>query len=347
MTQDAQHKQRLIEIAETTFGTLSDDEVLRLLAERKQLAELEREYGKLQEEQEKLSAAEQKKAEVEKQLADLNVRITPDKADEDLLALIKERQALEGELSVTEAEIGSLKHEKKLTAQGTKKEKEKPSAQPADATLSVQEEEAAPSAVVVGETPDTPEAPVVETEGAGLSQGTSGDDFGQETIVRENSELHRYLDQLRSNRGSLGTLLDSMSASAKKNKDFMLAVAKIDPAYAMHYADKNTLKKDEDFNLQVAGMPNDRHSGNVLSEMLPEARTAKVVLAATKRDYHNVRFALPNMEGYEDILTLAKKAALEKIKELKDGVDVSLLIPKVLQKDKTFMAEVAKIAPQA
>ena len=179
-----------------------------------------------------------------------------------------------------------------------------------------------------------------------VTSGVVDADFGRETITQESGELNRYLGELNNNAESLGTFLDGMPFDAKQSRAFMLEVAKIDPAYAMHYADKDTLKKDESFNLALVSMRNTRNTGTVLSEMLPEARTAKVVMAAIRTDYRNVRFALPQMEGYEAMLELAKKLALEKIKELKDSVDATFLLPKVLQKDKVFMAEVEKIIPK-
>lgn len=171
------------------------------------------------------------------------------------------------------------------------------------------------------------------------------EEFGGETIgeeIPENSELRRYLTQLKNNTGSLGTLLQEMPADAKKNKAFMLAVAEFDPAYAMHYADQE-LKRNEDFNLRVAAMKNPRNSGNALAEMLPEARTSRVVLAAVKEDYRNIRFIQPNMEDYDEMINIAKKAALEKIKELKNAADAMLLVPRPLQQDARFMEEVRTI----
>lgn len=115
----------------------------------------------------------------------------------------------------------------------------------------------------------------------------------------------------------------------------------------MHYADQNTLKRDPDFNIKVAAMRNTKGSGSALSEMLPEARTPQVVMAAIKADYRNVRFLLPQMEGYDDMLARAKNGALQKVKELKDGASLSLLLPKILQKDKEFMKQIEAIVPRS
>jgi superfamily II RNA helicase len=102
------HNDRLAEIAAMTFDKLSDDEVLRLLAERKRLEELQREYEKLQKEEEERLLLEQKHAEkleeetrkkeaLAKAIEKLNQSISPDKADDELLGLIAERKALEKE----------------------------------------------------------------------------------------------------------------------------------------------------------------------------------------------------------------------------------------------------------
>ncbi len=160
------------------------------------------------------------------------------------------------------------------------------------------------------------------------------------------SEFGQYLDQMGKDPASMGKILDNLPATAKRDKLFMLSVAQIDPAYAMHYADKDVLKKDEDFNLKVVAIKGKRLTGNVLAEMLPEARTAAVVMAAVKHDYRNVRYALPQMADYDKMLERAKKSAIEKVKELKESVDISVLVPKVLQKDKEFMETIEKIVPK-
>ena len=104
-----EHNERLQEIAAIKFEKLSDDEVLRLLAERKRLEELQVQYQKLQKEEEervllekrnaeKLKEVERKRAILEEQIETLNHSITPDKADEELLTLVAERKVLEEEL---------------------------------------------------------------------------------------------------------------------------------------------------------------------------------------------------------------------------------------------------------
>jgi hypothetical protein len=77
--------------------------------------------------------------------------------------------------------------------------------------------------------------------------------------------------------------------------------------------------------------------------MLPEMRTGTVILAGVKNDFRNVRFVRPEMPEYNEIITLAKKGALEAVKSLQGAHDIQFLIPPVLQKDKAFMAEVEKL----
>ncbi len=338
------HKKRLLVIANTNLAELSDEEVLRLLAERKQLEILEKEYEQAQKKQEARYLVEQQQADIEEKLTNLNKCITPDKADDDLLKLIKERQGLEAERDALAAELmvivqgegATLIPEQKQSASTTTE------TAPTLATEKVLPPIAPPETVPVVVERD--EVPIEEP--TDVISGVVDADFGREAIARESGELNRYIGELKNNAESLGTFLDGMPLDAKQSRAFMLEVAKIDPAYAMHYADKNTLKKDESFNLALVSIRNTHNTGTVLSEMLPEARTAKVVMAAIRTDYRNVRFALPQMEDYEEMLELAKKMALEKIKEMKDGVDAPFLVPKVLQKDKAFMAEVEKIIPK-
>jgi hypothetical protein len=189
-------------------------------------------------------------------------------------------------------------------------------------------------------------APKQEAEPTPSFKKSLKEEFGQETIeedLPEGGELQRYLNQLKNNTGALGTLLQEMPADAKKNKAFMLQVAEIDPAYAMHYSDKE-LKKNESFNIKIASMKNPRNSGNALAEMLPEARTSRVVLVAVKQDYRNVKFVQPNMADYDEIIRIAKKVTLEKLNDLKSAADMLLIIPRLLQQDKQFMAEAKEIA---
>lgn len=316
------HAARLQEIAETKLGALTDDEVLEFLAERKRLAELEREYEESRKEQEKVAELQARKSEIEKAIGELNEAISPEKADDELLGLVRERQELEGRLSETARELAEAE---RLAGAEEAAEKE---------TAAEVSREAAEKTVADPMPPMPP------------------DDFGKEGIVvdllKETGELDRYLHELSGHTGSLGMFLEGLPANIKAAKAFMLKVAEIDPAYAMHYAD-TALKRDEDFNVRVMLTRGKRNSGNPIAEMLPDARTANVVMAGVKQDYRNIRFAMPDMEGYREMIGIAKKGALQRVKELKESADVTLLVPKILQKDAEFMREVEKVAagPQA
>lgn len=349
------HNERLQEIAAMTFENLSDDEVLRFLAERKRLEELQREYEKLQKEEEerllleqkdaeKREEAEQKKGALMKEIERLNKSISPEKPDDELLALIAERKTLEQELENVGKDSQDAPSETAAVEPAAILE-----ADIEGENLYVKKEAAAEkqemSLPPETDTPEKTEEKREEPPQPNLKESLK-EEFGQEGILaddlQEGGKLHHYLDQLKNSTGSLGTLLQEMPADAKRNKAFMLKVAEIDSAYAMHYAD-NELKKDEDFNVRIAAMKNQRNSGNPLAEMLPEARTSKVVLAAVKQDYRNIKFIQPNMEAYDEMMRIGKKVTLEKVKELKDAADLMLLIPRPLQQDKEFMAEVTKI----
>jgi len=346
-----ENKKRLQEIAEMRFGALSDDEILHFLAERKRLFERKQEYEKKQkeeairleqekEEAENLKKVEEKKAIIVQKIDELNKSISPDKRDDDLLNLIAQRKILEQEMEALEKKIvpkeeksASVIHPPLQTARETSLEQDAPEK---ELPTVISEEK---KRVVLDE--KTAEATLNTERKIKVSVG---DDRGMEKInddgIEENSEFQTYLNQLRGNVGSLGEFLQGMPTSARKNKAFMLKVAEIDPAYAMHYADNETLKHDEDFNLRIASLDNPRNSGNPLVEMLPEARTSKVLLAAVKRDYRNIRFIQPAMADYDEILTRAKESVLEKVKNLKEAVDIMAIVPKVLQQDKQFMLQV-------
>lgn len=336
------YTERLEQIAQTVFGDLADDQVLQLLAERKQLVTLKEQYEQAQKEQEQVAQAQSEKATIEKELARLNALISPDKPDDELIHLIEERKTWEAKLvaiNETLTSLGVVIEETAVPTPPPAVEREEVSKSPKEE----KEEVTIPVAVVSKASPVAEQEPVLEV--------AIDKDFGEhkiaETTIDSNSELGRFLEQMRSRPESMGTVLDGLPISTKRDKAFMLAVAEIDPAYAMHYADKDVLKKDEDFNVRVVAMKGQRQSGSVLAEMLPEARTEAVVMAALKQDYRNVRFALPQMKDYDKMLEKAKKAALEKVKELKESVDVGLLVPKILQKDKAFMEKVAALVPQS
>lgn len=345
MTKTKQPKVRLDEIAETRFGELSDDQVLQLLAERKQLQSLLAQYEQVQKAEEAKSRAQSEKAAIEQELGRLNALINPDKPDDELIHLIEERKTWEAKLEAVEetlAELGVVETE----APTTKKE-----TVPESVPIPVSVPASEPRTEAPSKESGLEEVPVAKSVigQEGILKASIDKDFGEhkilETTIDPSSELGRYLEQIERSPDSMGTILDGLPVSAKRDKDFMLAVAAIDPAYAMHYADKDVLKKDEDFNLRVVATKGQRASGSVLAEMLPEARTEAVVMAALKQDYRNIRFALPQMREYDKMLERAKKAALEKVRELKESVDISMLVPKILQKDKSFMEKVEKIAP--
>lgn len=381
MVQDVKKKneaveagKRLQEIAEIKFGELADDDMLQLLAERKRLIEIKSEYDRflkeaeklrkekerlkkeeeerlrkekeekerLQKEQERLRKEEEdrlrkekeekrlalekehaekreaftrKKQTLVKEIEELNQAISPAKADDDLLMLIAQRKKLEKELREVEAKL--------LNEPSTD----------ISQTVSVE------AAAEIEEKKAEPLPSFRESLKKEFGDEEIGEDFP------EGGELHRYLTQLKNNTGSLGTLLQEMPADAKKNKAFMLQVAEIDPAYAMHYAGLE-LKKDEDFNVRAASLKNPRNSGNALAEMLTEARTSRVVLAAVKQDYRNVKFIQPNMEDYDEIMRIAKKATLEKLQSFKSAADMLLIIPRPLQQDRQFMEEAKSIAAE-
>lgn len=171
---------------------------------------------------------------------------------------------------------------------------------------------------------------------AALARDRSGES------TQEGGEMQSLLAQLDKNKETLGLLLQALPPSAKANKAFMLKVAEVDPAYAMHYADI-ALKKEEDFNMRAVGMAHGWYSSNVLSEMLPEARTGKVVLIGVRQDYRNIRFAVPNMEAYREMLEIAKKGALLRIEtSSKEHSDRAVPLPKILQKDTEFMRTAEK-----
>lgn len=322
---ETEYDNRLAEIATTALGTLSDDQVLQLLAERKQLEELKLEYAKVQAEAEEAKMQATARLEAETELARLNALITPDKPDDELIHLIEERKTWEAKLALLS---------------GT------PVPESVEATPPL-----APEPVPEVTVTAPVEESVIPPSPEPVLPVTIDEDFGEHRItastIDPGSDLGRALADMRNDSSRMGKILDALPAPAKRDKAFMLAVAEIDPAYAMHYADSDVLKKDSDFNEKVVMTKGERVSGSVLAEMLPEARTGKIVMAAVKQDFRNVRFVLPQMPEYDEILAKAKALALDKVKELKDGVDITTLIPKVLQKDKAFMEEIHKIVPGA
>src|SRR3989338_3532834 len=361
---ETDYAKRLAEIAAAPLRTLSDDETLRLLAERARLLAMQSEaearaqeeaarvalQKKEKEETARQQALEKKKADIRAELATLNGSISADKADDELLALITERKELEKRLKDLEkvapqaSEAASVESLSLLIPEA-----------PVAETIPETEAQDMKEAPIVSVPPvrsvslsgtgrEEPAEPAPAVQAAPDFRSSLTEAFGQEGIIdddmQEGSELHRYMEQLKNNTGALGTLLQNMPLDAKKNRAFMLKVAEVDPAYAMHYADRDTLKRDEAFNIHIASMKNPRNSGNALAEMLPEARTSKVVLAGVKQDYRNIKFIQPNMADYDEMIRIAEKGALESIRNLKEAADVALLIPKVLQQNRQFMERV-------
>ncbi|MDP2838064.1 MAG: hypothetical protein Q8O53_02205 [Candidatus Moranbacteria bacterium] len=345
MAKKIQYSERLGEIADTKIGILADDQVLKLLAERKQLEGLRDQYEQAQQERAALTAAEREKAHLEEELEHLNTLISPDKPDEELFHLIEDRKVLGVKLESAAQALAGFKKGDQAVGLLSSVVEEAAVLLVSPATKPTTEKVIRP-ALAVSEIPS-----VLEETPKKMLQGSVEDTFGREKIgeggLELGSALATYLEQIRNDISSIGKILDGLPEGASKNKTFMLEVAKIDPAYAMHYANKDVLKTNEDFNLAVVTMKNERQSGSVLAEMLPEARTGKVVLVAVKQDYRNVRFVLPQMPEYDEIMEKAKKMTLDKVKEMKDSIDALSLIPKVLQKDATFMKKVAEIAPVA
>jgi hypothetical protein len=361
---------RLEEIRSTSLQSLSEGEVLALLKERTSLEEsLRQEEREKEAEAERLAEVEraaesQKKQEalkneLKEKIAELRAAIHPDQSDEELIRIITERKELETALRSLEEESESLLETKEPVVELAEEKQEEPetlveeslpeATLPEDVEIQVTAEtQTQPEPEVAAEEKITIDTRITHREGhVGQSGKISeldgeGERFKLDTALNT-GEYQGYLSELKANSNSLGSFLQNLPAGAKRSKAFMLEVAKIDPAYAMHYADKDTLKKDEDFNVRIAGMNNNRNTGNPISEMLPEMRTSAVILVGVKNDFRNVRFLLPEMPDYEAILALAQKGALESLKTLKNAHDIEFLIPPILQKDKKFMEEVEKV----
>src|SRR6185369_17175175 len=105
MVQKKSLQDRLKEIADATFGELTDEEVLRLLAERSRLAEQEKEFELQQKKNAHLEAVSAEKTQLEAKLSELNKLISPEKPDDELLHLIKERKEIEATLDTVNAEL--------------------------------------------------------------------------------------------------------------------------------------------------------------------------------------------------------------------------------------------------
>ena len=351
--------ERLAAIAATVLGTLSDESVLELLAERRTLEKENTAYEKERDEkQQQAQAAAAERQSIEQELAELNTSITPDKDDDTLLALVAERKKLEVKLAalgepeeiavtdpVPEAEASEPTEEK--PAEELEKAIDVPVVEEVVEIKEEPVEEAKPEPVVETVAPAVAEVePKEETKNDEKEPKKVVDEhIGEERInmTTSSSDAKEFLQLLSENPDDALSRLESLPDELKKDKGFMLKVAAVDPAYAMHYADAKTLKKNEEFNVKIASLNNPRNSGNPLAEMLSEARTAPVVMAAVKNDFRNLRYAMPDMEGYADMLEIAKKQAREKVKSLGQAVDLRMFLPKALRDDQAFLEEAEQI----
>lgn len=362
-----QNANRLQEISAMTFGSLTDEIVLELLAERRSLTKENDLYENIRNEQAKrvaeLTAEEQA---LEHELEELNVSITPDKDDDTLLKLIQRRKELESKLEVLGAEeqklaIGSPHEEGKSKSESIPKPSRDDALVSAGLPLEEEPEEGVEEAKVQPQVVlPTPAVQSIED----ISQEESREPVVQEPIREEEPKKERVSDALIGSEGIKGVndqealeylqflhtnpeealaRLETLSEHLRKDKLFMLEVAKVDPAYAMHYADPKTLKRDEDFNVRIAGMKNPRDSGNPLAEMLSDMRTNQVVMAAVKQDFRNLRYATRSMEGYAEMVEIAKREAREKVRSLGQAVDVRVFLPKTLREDREFLKEIEDI----
>lgn len=368
-----QNVNRLETISTTMFGSLTDEVVLEFLAERRSLMKENSLYESIRDEEAKRAAAlTAEEQALEEELEKLNTSITPDKDDDTLLTLIQHRKELETKLKALNEEEAKLSGKIPHVESHSEEEQEMPSVLSRDAhageEVSVTEEqssapekEQAPveaaaaeekktvlseevpgvipqeQPVVISETSETPvpvEKPKKVLDALIGSEGIRG---------VSSQEATSYLQFLQSSPEEALAQLETLPEHLRKDKAFMLEVAKVDPAYAMHYADSKTLKKDEDFNIRIAGMKNPRDSGNPLAEMLSDMRTNQVVMAAVKQDFRNLRYATRSMEGYAEMIEIAKREAREKVKSLGQAVDIRVFLPKTLREDRVFLQEVEEI----
>ncbi len=374
-----QNVSRLEAISKTVFGSLADEVILEFLAERRSLMKENSLYESIREEETKrvvaLTAEEQ---ELEQEIEELNASITPDKDDETLLTLIQHRKELEEKLKVVNEEEAKLSG--KISGVEGHSEEE-PGTTPvlsqdgrAGEEISIREEQndtsekkQAPSETNETEVEEvkaeSPEEVSSEADSQKQSNFTSETpeilvsaekpkkvldaSVGSESIrgVSDQDAIN-YLQLLQSSPEEALNRLENLPGYLLKDKAFMLLVAKVDPAYAMHYADAKTLKKDEDFNIRIATMKNPRDSGNPLAEMLSDMRTSKVVMASVKQDFRNLRYATRSMEGYDEMIEIAKQEAREKVKSLGQAVDIRVFLPKTLREDQAFLKEIEDIVKE-
>ncbi len=340
---------RLEEISAKTLGACSDEEVLGCLAERRMLQEKNADYERaLHEEEERAKAASATREGLLRELAQLNASITPDQDDETLLTLVQERRVLEAKLQALDGETS-----------GVVKAEPVPSEEALSAPISQEAIDAAEVPLpalsqevknVSDEAAGVEPAPPLSIEGAPSEEessfsvrGTIVDGPEHLDPVLSSQEAKEYLDLLAMNPDDALLRLENLSPRLLANQAFMLRVAAVDPAYAMHYADAKTLKKNEDFHVRIASIHNARNSGNPLAEMLSEMRTGPVILAAVKHDFRNVRYLTPSVTGYEEILERAKEGARAKARALGKAIDAQVFLPKILRDDPAFREEIEKI----
>jgi len=350
--------ERLAAIAATVLGVLSDESVLELFAERRTLEKENTTYEKERDEKEQQAqAAAAERQSIEQELAKLNTSITPDKDDDTLLALVAERKKLEVKLAALGESGPAVVADPMLEADAPEPTEEKLMEELEKIIEPPVVEEVAEEPTKPTETskldPAEAVAPVtVESEPEEDAKKEEkkpkkvvDERIGEEKInmAVSSSDAKEFLQLLSENPDDALSRLEGLPDELKKDKGFMLKVAAVDPAYAMHYADAKTLKKNEEFNVKIASLNNPRNSGNPLAEMLSEARTAPVVMAAVKNDFRNLRYAMPDMEGYTDMLEIAKKQAREKVKSLGQAVDLRMFLPKALRDDQAFLEEAEQI----
>ncbi|MBP7811618.1 MAG: hypothetical protein KA054_02120 [Candidatus Moranbacteria bacterium] len=350
-----QNTDRLQKISAMTFGSLTDEVVLELLAERRSLMKENRLYENIRDEQAKrVAALTVEEQALEHEIEELNTSITPDKDDDTLLTLIKRRKELEVKLEALSSEARRLAikpsreeeilEEESETISAIRDSSEDEIVVPIGESSNDTEEVKVQSEIVL-----SPEAESIPSEESVLEGQTKNEKVSDALIGSEGirgtsgQEAENYLKFLQSSPEEALAQLETLPEYLRKNKSFMLEVAKVDPAYAMHYADSKTLKKDEDFNVRIAAMKNPRDSGNPLAEMLSDMRTNQVVMTAVRQDFRNLRYATRSMEDYAEMVEIAKREAREKVRSLGQAVDVRVFLPKTLREDREFLMEIESI----
>lgn len=347
-----QNEERLQAIATSTFGSLSDEVVLELLAERRTLAKENEAYKIARDEAiRKREALTAEQHALTSELDALNLSITPDKDDDTLIKLVGRRKELEAELATLEQQgIGSDADVLVGTESGSAPKE----------LASISKDKTGKNDTTLEQLERTVRGSMLETRNNTISvsaeapkivqaQTSTQDSFDGDEKIDANlgsSEAQSFLQLLRSNPDAALAQLETLPNTLRGDKLFMLQVARVDPAYAIHYADPKTLKKDEDFNIRIAAMENPRDSGNPLTEMLSEIRTSKVVMTAVQHDFRNLRYATPSMEGYKEMVEIAKEGARRKIRLLGQAIDVRVFLPRILREDRAFSEEVEGMMAQ-